>query len=583
MDCVREGISRPPSNRRQIEECDIPNTEFEEEKKSIVRAMTFWLASTRQELNCLTHLANLTARTQAGQIIMAISTYCCPRIQSSQRATRFFFSDLKLPVLAACLLASCAQPGSAQVKLISNNASPANDAVSAGADSSSMVAATLPASATPTQVAAAETEFFEQHGYPQPVAMYAPYDNRYYLAPMRFLEDYCNLSWNGSETYTIQTRGLGVNPFVTKPPTPTSQPVLITTTSLKGKVTKTDYYTNPLFGTTKNKNVGSYRGLRTGFEGSFGPYLSLEVATTPLTSTGANNGSPVHRKTQFDDIVGTYEASVLVPGSTYNNAIKLRGGRTSFGASAVGWSDFAGVHGGNSPLAFSSEDGTSSSPSGDGMDIEYTAPHLAMASVGFCYGPRSTTGNTDLKVRDPRSIVLNAGKILGREGLSGIQAQFQRNWIPAYIPTQTVGGKTEPFWGYAPGRDNQFIACINKTIMDRKGFIRLDNAATVGCWHNDRLLTGSTILNNTNGYGFGFQSIQMIWPRHLATFVQYDQELATNHHGPITFELGTGIVFGMVGPWRSFGSVSLGYTLVGHSTTYPSNQISLSWSPFSNM
>jgi len=371
------------------------------------------------------------------------------------------------------------------------------------------------------------------------ILIHAPYNkDKFSLAPIRFLENYVGIRWSNSQQYQV----------------------------------------NYNKGVESSTHTRSLRGLTCYIVGTIGKHLSTYDEIGLLT---------LHPHTFFSEVTRVQFESNW--GTSQNNFM-IRGGACSQGR-GLGFSDFDRQVGSTSPLFFSADNGFSNA-SGKSLSLEYTGPHLTTGKI-FYYRAAApvTTAASNLSMGYPTGLGFTFEKVIGKEGLSGIQSILQLNFTPGVYETLTekVGKQTIPFLYGAKttARDRVWYFMANKTFQDKEGAIRLELSSGCGVWDNYRLLTGKTALFDTVGGGYYFQILGYPVRGKVATYARYDQYLPNDHNGPNTFltqwDVATGVAIVLPGPLRSYGKINFDYQMVGFQERGPSHRFFIGWSPFTTM
>lgn len=468
------------------------------------------------------------------------SNYCDPRVQCRRFLTTSIMATT-LPGLLACLFFECALPSQAQV-VPSTNTTP----LPAGTSTASNVIASNSSTAVlgaPISIASADAPAGTYSS--EDLLLHVPFQKDLFtLAAERWIEDYSGVSWSGTDAYKVNYAPIGgAGPRV----------AVKTTTPLYGFPSGTltgQYVVKNPYTWTQTRTL---RGPSVRFcYGALGKHLATRISVSPAAE---------HPHT-FQQVVS--QQWIADFGNSTNN-FSIRGGTSGGVGRNQGWTSTSGT------VLYTSANNNFSNASGDQIDVEYTGPHLSTGKFGYYHGfspsGNGTTADPTLHMGANQGLGMTVEKVIGKEGLSGIQSTLLLNQTPGvyeyksgtFTDTITEIGtsagtfnkkKTNffveknqnvtytgimPYGAHIHEHDQDWYTTINKTYLDNRGFIRYDASSGVGVWHNNQLLTGKTPQDDIVGAGYYLQLLTYPIPGRMRAYVRYDQYLPSNHTDSTTY------------------------------------------------
>ncbi len=435
------------------------------------------------------------------------------------------------------------------------------------------------------------------------IMQHAPYDNSYdkwYLFPMRYIENYCSIGWKPDHTWTdtsghIVRHKIGSTVyFDLQPPAQSTKEI------------------DPLSGynnASLHHNVWQGNGvlnqgpreLQVFSMGTMGQHLSHFIEMLPLEPS--NRFWPLFEITQLNTNWGTATDNLMI-----------RGGRIQSLKNA-GFASMDRNLSFTRPLVLGGATLNNWDPQDqiNGVSLEYThgSNPLVGKVVGWWRDNNPGPSADTITWNQVRGIELTAEKVMSSTTLSGIQTSFAHAWMPAYDNTTGV---------QQPVRNTRWFISANKAFNDKEGFERLNFISGLGLLHDNRWLAGTQTTNlvqgmsvanssrmfgRTSGYGYWLETDAFIIPRYLTAFVRYDQLRPYNHTGdastPLTpttvydvrgnsvsysskknsqYALSVGVILKLPGPFRSYGHISFDYRVTAfNSHRGPTNQFWIGFWP----
>ncbi len=169
-------------------------------------------------------------------------------------------------------------------------------------------------------------------------------------------------------------------------------------------------------------------------------------------------------------------------------------------------------------------------------------------------------------------------KLLGKTGISGIQSNLTIGNTPVFnagtnAAGNLIGTQSSPFiW---------WTSWINRSIQDRKGYVRLNPSFGLTVFNVRRYLDDSSVAqNNSTGYGYTFDLVAIPVLSYWTTILRFDNFRTNdivNHNTTYTFTVGQALDLHL--PNKGRLRVTFDYQFVGQRGTFPSNRIILGFWP----
>jgi mono/diheme cytochrome c family protein len=180
---------------------------------------------------------------------------------------------------------------------------------------------------------------------------------------------------------------------------------------------------------------------------------------------------------------------------------------------------FAGTDRGltdNLPLIFQSVNGFTPGALGRGVSIEYTLPGWTTLKAFGSYNEAAdaaSTGSDSVPTEFLRSRTygFTYEKVIGTKGLNGVQFQFEGGRTPFSIADVRQSAL----------RFQRYSAFVNRSLLDKKNFERLNAIAGVSLLRDNRFL-GVDSDASSHGYGYFLEVDTVPIVDHLSCFGRFD-------------------------------------------------------------
>ena len=215
------------------------------------------------------------------------------------------------------------------------------------------------------------------------------------------------------------------------------------------------------------------------------------------------------------------------------------------------------------------------------ISLEATGLNWTTGKI-FGYWQQSTNTTNDSTIMYHNrgyGMGLSVEKLLGKTGISGIQSNLTFGNTPVFngAPNATgvnpIGTQTSPYvW---------WTSWINRSIQDKKGYVRLNPSFGLTVFNVKRYLDDSSVAQNrSTGYGYTFDLVAIPVLSYWTTILRFDNFRSNdivNHNTTYTFTVGQALDMHL--PNKGRLRVTFDYQYIGQRGTFPSNRIILGFWP----
>ncbi len=280
------------------------------------------------------------------------------------------------------------------------------------------------------------------------------------------------------------------------------------------------------------------------------------------------------------------EAQLTANYGSYKNFFQIRGGNCyNWQQSGFGGADRSITA--TTPFVYNAVNGFNPSTLSKSIDIDITGGNFNSGRItGWWQPPTSTSSDSNIIYGRSYGMNFVIEKLFGKAGISGIQSNLTVGNTPAfnYNPTGSMMSNGS-YSSVAGAQQSPFVwwtTWINKSFLDKQGYVRANPSFGLNVYHLKRNLDNSGAIPESGftGYGYTFDLVTIPVRSYWTSIFRYDQyrmASPTFNNTQYAFTMAQAVDFHLPNKGRLRVSVDLQRVL---QTSYlPSNRIYLNFWP----